>query len=208
MPVVPTLLPQHEIESCIQTAHSVQRGQRLLQDEVGAGLEGLLRGRLPIHHRKGYGFGIALGLAQALQETNTVFEVVAVNNDRIVLALRQQIVSGLGLGANLDIDRDVLQRRTQHAEQVGVSADEKRVQIHDFFDTSGTGEARKVTLVPGLEGPTAWGELAAFGVIQARKSTTWLRSCQFLLDSCAFRHETVWVAETAYLSLGSNLGDR
>ncbi len=34
------------------------------------------------------------------------------------------------------------------------------------------------------------------------------RGRQFLLDSCAFPHETVGVAETAYLSLGSNLGDR
>jgi 2-amino-4-hydroxy-6-hydroxymethyldihydropteridine diphosphokinase len=31
---------------------------------------------------------------------------------------------------------------------------------------------------------------------------------QFLLDSCAFRRETGEVSETAYLSLGSNLGDR
>jgi 2-amino-4-hydroxy-6-hydroxymethyldihydropteridine diphosphokinase len=31
---------------------------------------------------------------------------------------------------------------------------------------------------------------------------------QFLLDSHAFRRETSLVAETAYLSLGSNLGDR
>jgi 2-amino-4-hydroxy-6-hydroxymethyldihydropteridine diphosphokinase len=34
------------------------------------------------------------------------------------------------------------------------------------------------------------------------------RGRQFSLDSSAFPHETVWVAETAYLSLGSNLGDR
>ena len=32
--------------------------------------------------------------------------------------------------------------------------------------------------------------------------------CRFLLDSRAFRRETSLVAETAYLSLGSNLGDR
>jgi 2-amino-4-hydroxy-6-hydroxymethyldihydropteridine diphosphokinase len=31
---------------------------------------------------------------------------------------------------------------------------------------------------------------------------------RFLLDSRAFRRETILVAETAYLSLGSNLGDR
>src|ERR1700692_3003762 len=31
---------------------------------------------------------------------------------------------------------------------------------------------------------------------------------RFLLDSRAFRRETRQVAETAYLSLGSNLGDR
>jgi 2-amino-4-hydroxy-6-hydroxymethyldihydropteridine diphosphokinase len=31
---------------------------------------------------------------------------------------------------------------------------------------------------------------------------------QFFLDSCAFHHETGEVSETAYLSLGSNLGDR
>jgi 2-amino-4-hydroxy-6-hydroxymethyldihydropteridine diphosphokinase len=35
-----------------------------------------------------------------------------------------------------------------------------------------------------------------------------LPSVGFLLDSRAFRHETILVAETAYLSLGSNLGDR
>jgi 2-amino-4-hydroxy-6-hydroxymethyldihydropteridine diphosphokinase len=35
-----------------------------------------------------------------------------------------------------------------------------------------------------------------------------LPSVCFLLDSHALRHETILVAETAYLSLGSNLGDR
>jgi 2-amino-4-hydroxy-6-hydroxymethyldihydropteridine diphosphokinase len=36
----------------------------------------------------------------------------------------------------------------------------------------------------------------------------WSLFRQFFLDSRAFRHETDWVGETAYLSLGSNLGDR
>ena len=35
-----------------------------------------------------------------------------------------------------------------------------------------------------------------------------MRFRQFFLDSRAFHRETSWVAETVYLSLGSNLGDR
>jgi 2-amino-4-hydroxy-6-hydroxymethyldihydropteridine diphosphokinase len=39
-------------------------------------------------------------------------------------------------------------------------------------------------------------------------TTNDLAQHQFLLDSRAVRHETDWVGETAYLSLGSNLRDR
>ncbi len=123
----------------------MHRSERLLQNEVGSGLEGLLGGRLPIHHGKGYTLGIALRLAKRFQEITAVLQVVAVDDDRIELALRQQIVARLGPCANLDIDRDLLQCRTQHAEQSGILADEKRVQIHGIFDTSGSREGRKVT---------------------------------------------------------------
>ncbi len=123
----------------------MQQSERLLQNEVGSRLEGLLRGRLPIDHGKGHRLGIALGLTQRFQQITAVLQVVAVDDDRIELALHQHIVAGLDAWANLDIDRDLLQCRTQHGEQGGILADEKRVQIHGIFDTSGSREGRKVT---------------------------------------------------------------
>src|ERR1700687_236403 len=116
MTIIPALFPHHEIESCIKTARGVHRGERLLQNEVGSGLEGLLGGRLPIHHCKSYRLSIALGPAERPQEIKAILQIVAVDDDRIELALRQQIVTGLELCANLDLDRDLLQCRTQHAE--------------------------------------------------------------------------------------------
>ena len=79
----------------------MQRGERLLQNEVGSRLEGFLGGRLPIYHSKGYGAGIALGPADGLQEIEAVLQVVAVDDDPIELALCQQIVTRSGLRANL-----------------------------------------------------------------------------------------------------------
>ena len=94
MAEVAALFPHHEIERGIKTAGGMQRSKRLLQNEVGSGLEGLLGGRLPIDHGKGYRLGIALGLAQRFQEVTAVLQVVAVDDDRIELALRQHIVAG------------------------------------------------------------------------------------------------------------------
>ncbi len=82
----------------------MQRGERFLQNEVGPRVERLLGRRLPIHHGKGYGLGVALRLAERAQEIEAVLQVVTVDDDCIVLALRQQIVAGPGPFANLDID--------------------------------------------------------------------------------------------------------
>lgn len=78
-----------------------------------------------------------MGLPESLQKVKPVGQVVAVDDDRIELTLRQQIRGGQDLRANLDVDRELLQCRTQHSEQSSVPADEKRVQIHSTFDTSG-----------------------------------------------------------------------
>src|ERR1700674_373751 len=127
MAVIPAPFPHHEIESRVKTARGMQRSERLLQNEVGPGVEGLLGRRLSIHHSEGYGLGIALSLTERAQEIKAVLQVIAVYDDCVELALRQQIVAGSGPCANLDIDRDLLQRRTQHVEQAGIVADEKRV---------------------------------------------------------------------------------
>src|ERR1700693_3043599 len=88
MAVVTAPFPHHKIESRIKTARGVQRGEGLLQNEVGSGVEGLLGRRFSIHHGEGYGLGVALGLAKRAQEIKTVLQVIAVHDDRIELPLR------------------------------------------------------------------------------------------------------------------------
>jgi hypothetical protein len=111
-------------------------------------VESFLRRRLPIQHRKGYRFGIALGLAKSLEEIESVLQIVAVDDDCVEFALRQKIAAGMELGANHDIDGDILQRGTQYSKQIGVTAEEEGVQIHGIFDIIGTQRVKKVTLVP------------------------------------------------------------
>src|SRR6266404_5370302 len=104
MAVIPAPFPHHEIESRIKTAGGVQRGERLLENEVSSRVEGLLGGRLSIDHGEGDGLGIALGLAERAQEIEAVLQIIAVHDDRVELALCQQIVASSGPCANLDID--------------------------------------------------------------------------------------------------------
>jgi hypothetical protein len=91
MAVVPAPFPHHKIESRVKTARGVQWSERLLQNEVGPGVEGLLGRRFPIHHSKGYGLGVALSLPERAQEIKAVLQVVTIDDDCIEFALRQQI---------------------------------------------------------------------------------------------------------------------
>ena len=66
----------------------MHRGKRFLQNEVCSVLESLLRAR-PVHYRKSYRLGIALGLTHRFQQIKAPLQVVAVDDDRIKLALGQ-----------------------------------------------------------------------------------------------------------------------
>src|ERR1700683_1014248 len=114
MPEVPAPFPHHEIERRVETARRMEGGQRLLEDEVGSKLKGLLGSGLSIQHGKGDRLRIALSLAQRLQQIDAILQVIAVNDDRIELALSEQIVAGFGPLANVDVDGNLLQRGPQH----------------------------------------------------------------------------------------------
>ena len=147
MAEVAATFSDHEVERRIKAARGMEGADRLLQNEVGSRVESFLCGRLPIQHRKGYRFGIALGLAKSLEEIESVLQIVAVDDDCVELALRQEIAAGMELGANYDIDGDILQRGTQYSKQIGVTAEEEGVQIHGIFDIIGPRRVKKVTLV-------------------------------------------------------------
>jgi len=130
MAEVPPTLPHHEIQRGIETTRSVQGAKRLLQNEVRSPFEGLLGGRLPIQNRERDRLAIALRLAQVSEKVDPALQVVAVDDDRVKLALRKQITCRLRISANLETNRDLLQRRIEYGSQSLVPTDEKRIQIH------------------------------------------------------------------------------
>jgi hypothetical protein len=143
MPEVPAPFPHHEIERRIEAARGMEGSQRLLKDEVGPILKGFLGRGLSIQHGKGDRLRIALSLAQRLQQIDAILQVVAVNDDRIELALSEQIAAGFGPFANVDVDGNLLQRGPQHREQAGILADEERFQIHGYSILSVVGKGTK-----------------------------------------------------------------
>src|ERR1700692_201506 len=97
MPEVPAPFPDHKIQGCIKASRSVQCSDRLLQNEVGPRLKSILRSRLPIDHRKGHRFGIALSMAEGFQQIEAVVQVVTVNDHGIKFTTRQQLSAALQL---------------------------------------------------------------------------------------------------------------
>ena len=79
-------LALHETQRRVKAARRIQSADGLLQNEVHAHAEGLLRGRfLAVQNRKRYGVLVARRGSQALQNLEAALQVVAVYNYSIEL---------------------------------------------------------------------------------------------------------------------------
>src|SRR5271163_4113811 len=84
-------------------------------------------------------------------------------------------------------------------------AEEERFQINSIFDGNSSSKVKKVTLVRDRPIDDQVIEDQALRVRRLGGPTS---TSYFSVDSQAVRSQTEFVSETAYLSLGSNLGDR
>jgi len=130
MAEIAPLLANHEVDRCAEAAIRIQYRNWFLQNKVRAQLKCPLGGRTSVQNCEGNGIPVAGALAQAFQDRQSTFEIVAVYNDRVKLFRAQDFLSRADPGADFDFDRQPFQGWLENTDHLGIPGEQQRFQRH------------------------------------------------------------------------------
>src|SRR5215469_14006867 len=128
MAMIAAALAQDQALRRTNAAGGTLRRDRFIEHEIGAKFKSLLYRGLAVDQSKGNAALVGLSLAHGTENVGTLFGVVAVDQQRVILLAVERVASVVGRERKLDVDVGCIQNTAERTLDFTVAGEEESLE--------------------------------------------------------------------------------